>query len=132
MSNRRRGFAMITAIVLLSLTAMTITILGVTVLSQGRRTRILTEDAELRELLTAGAAFAKSQIQSNSTGHFPVPLPETLAHDSAELTVDIRSDSVSARSADIEASLPHHHQSERVTFESRDGIWQPVTATLNS
>jgi type II secretory pathway component PulK len=131
MNSRRRGFAMITAIVLLSLTAMAITVLGVTVLAQATRTRSLNEDAELRALLTAGVTFAKTQIQSNATGHFPVPLPETLANNSAELTVDIRSDSDGSRTADIEASLPHHRQSESVTFESRNGTWQPVTANLN-
>jgi type II secretory pathway component PulK len=126
----RSGFAMITAIMLLSLTAMTITLLGVTLANQARRTQFASEDAQLRQLLTAGTAFAQARIQSDSSGRFSVALPDALKQDFAELTVDIHADSAGNKIAEVEASLPHHRLSQQLTFSSLNGVWQINQANL--
>jgi len=128
-ARHRTGFAMITAIALLSLTAMTITLLGMTLFNQARRTQIAAEDAQLRQLLIAGTTFAQSRV-SVSSGRFSVAIPETLRQDSAELTVDIRADSAGDKIAEVDASLPHHRLSQQLTFSLQNGVWQITAANL--
>jgi len=128
-AKRRAGFAMITAIALLSLTAMTITLLGMTLFNQARRTQIVAEDAQLRQLLIAGTTFAQSRV-SVSSGRFSVAIPDALRQDSAELTVDIRADSAGDKIAEVDASLPHHRLSQQLTFSLQNGVWQIAAANL--
>ena len=52
---RRSGFAMVIAIFLLSLVAMTLTALSAAIIAEARRTQIQGEGAQLRQLLHAGA-----------------------------------------------------------------------------
>ncbi|MGD0766615.1 MAG: hypothetical protein ABSB42_00170 [Tepidisphaeraceae bacterium] len=132
-SRRRRdsGFAMITAIFLMSFTVMTLTVLMATIAAQSRRSQILSQDAQLRQLLTAGAAFADAKLQSNSSGRFSVPLPETLRQSSADLTVEIQPPSNETATAEIEATLPHHHLSQRLSFSRQASSWQITDATLD-
>ena len=128
---RRSGFAMVTAIMLLSLTAMTITLLGVTLSNQALRTRSIGEDAQLRQLLIAGTAFAQTRIPSDSSGRFSVAVPDALGQESAELTVDIRAGSAGDKIAEIEASLAHHRLSQQLIFSSQNGVWRVTAATLD-
>ena len=129
-TKHRAGFAMITAIMLLSLTAMTITLLGVTLANQARRTQSATEEAQLRQLLTAGTAFVQTRISSDASGRFSVALPDALKQDSAELTVDISADSAGEKIAQVDASISHHHLSQQLTFSSQNGVWRITKASL--
>jgi hypothetical protein len=121
---------MIAAIALMSLSAMTLTLLGTTIFNQSRRTQILSEDAQLRQLLIAGATFAQSHVQQNSTGDFPIPLPETSESPSAQLTVRINRISISQFAADIEASIPHHRLTQHLIFTRESDVWQISQAQL--
>jgi len=129
---RRRdsGFAMITAIFLMSFTVMTLTVLMATIAAQSRRAQILGQDAQLRQLLTAGAVFADAKLQSNSSGRFSVPLPEALRQLDAELTVEIQTPADEKTTAEIEASLPHYHVSQRLTLSRQEDHWRITDATL--
>ena len=49
-ARRRSGFAMVMAIFLMALSAMTLTALGVTLFTQARRTQMAAEDALLTSL----------------------------------------------------------------------------------
>ena len=129
-AKRQSGFAMITAIALMSLSAMTLTLLGSTIFNQSRRTQMVCEDAQLRQFLIAGATFALSHIQQNSTGEFSIPLPEISADHSAQLTVQINPISPSRITADIEASIPHHRLDQHLIFTRENGVWQISQARL--
>jgi hypothetical protein len=121
---------MVIAIVLMGLCAMTLTALGVTLSAQVRRTQIAAEDAQLRQLLLAGATFAREKTVSNSLGKFEVLLPDSLRHDSALLNVDIQAGtSDSERIVQVKASLPHHQNSQRLLLTLQSGAWQIVQAT---
>jgi hypothetical protein len=122
---------MITAIMLMSLAAMTMTLLGTTIINQARRTQILSEDAELRQLLIAGAAFAEIEAESNSAGRVSVPLPDPLERNSAGLTIEFHSNSPTEKIAEVEASLPHHRLSQQLTVSFENGLWQLTAANLN-
>jgi hypothetical protein len=131
-SRRRRnsGLAMVTAIFLISFTVMTLTVLMATIAAQSRRAQILSQDAQLRQLLTAGAAFADAKLQSDSSGRFSVPLPESLVQLSADLTVEIQPGPDDKTLVEIQASLPHHHLSQRLTFARKEDRWRITDATL--
>jgi len=129
--NHRTGFAMVTVIFLMSFTAMTLTVLTLTIFSQARRGQVSSQDAELRQLLTAGANFAQTQLQSQTTVHTAIPLPDSLRQQSAELTIDIDSISPTQKIVEIQASLPHHHLSQKITFELQQNVWRPISATLS-
>lgn len=119
---------MITAIMLLSLAAMTITLFSVTIANQARRTELAGDDAQLRQMLMAGAAAARVHI--TQSGRFEVPLPDALKRDSGELSVEIREEADGGRTAHVEAAIGRHHRSQVLTFSSRNGAWQIVDAYL--
>lgn len=129
---RRSGFAMVTAIMLLSLCGMAMTVLSVTVYEQAKRAQMQADDAQLRALLNAGAAFA-AKMPSSSQGRIVVPLPDSLGRNSTHLTVDFQSDSTAdERIAEISASLPHRQMSQRLILSLQDGVWRTTQADLRN
>jgi hypothetical protein len=130
-ARRRSGFAMVMAIFLMALSAMTLTALGVTLFTQARRTQMAAEDAQIRQLLMAGTVFAAEQVKSNSMGSVDVPLPDALREDSAKLTVDVEEGTASGeRTAEVEASVPRYRSSEHLRLVLRAGGWEVVEANL--
>jgi hypothetical protein len=120
---------MVIAIVLLGLSAMTLTALGVTFSTQVRRTQMAAEDAQLRQLLLAGATFARDKVVAHSFGKFEVLLPDSLRHDQAVLNVDIQAGaSDSERIVEVAASLPRHQTSQRLVLSLQSGAWQITQA----
>jgi hypothetical protein len=111
---------MVTAIVLIGITAMTITEIGLTVAVEVRRTTCVAEDAQLRELLLAGGEFA---MQHRAAGHYEVSLPDQIA---GKLSVDVHND----RTIYVEAALPRRRQSERLILADENGRWLTTQANL--
>jgi hypothetical protein len=128
LAKHRTGFAMITAIMLLSLTAVTITLLGSALVNQARRTQLAAEDAQLRQLLVAGADIARTKL--SSSGSFTVDLPPSLRDESAALTIQIQDNPSGQKIATIKATFPHHSLSQQLTFTSQNSAWQLTGATL--
>jgi hypothetical protein len=115
---------MITAIFLMSLVTMTLTVLIAGVVGEARRTQSFTEDAQLRQLLLAGAEIARVQFQ---TSQQPVTLPDALQKEGAKLTITIQSrQSPDDATVEIEASLPHHHMTDQLHLTRTNGQWQIV------
>ncbi len=111
---------MVTAIVLIGLTAMTVTEIGLTVAADARRTTELAEDTQLRQLLLAGGEFA---MQHRAAGHYEVSLPGQIA---GKLSVNTHTDNT----VDVEAVLPRRRQSERLTLADENGRWRITQAIL--
>ena len=128
---RNSGFAMVTAIMLISLTVMTLTVLMATIGDQSRRALVVAEDAQLRQLLDAGADFAQVKLQASSSGRFSVPLPEVLSRLGADLTVEIQGGWDEKTNAEIEADLPHHRMSQHLTLRRDGDHWRIADATLD-
>ena len=83
------------------------------------------------------ANFSSLEPRSPKRGLHPihpadckVSLPDILAHNSAELTVDIHNGSASEKIVEVDASLPHHRQSQQLIFASQNGAWQVSAANL--
>jgi hypothetical protein len=120
-SPRHRGLAMVTAIVLIGLTAMTVTEIGLTVAADARRTTQLAEDTQLRQLLLAADEFV---LQHLAAGHYQMPVPAQVP---ASVMIDVHAD----HSADLEAKLPDRRLSEHLSLTQTDNTWQISQATLN-
>ena len=130
---RRSGFAMVTAIVLLGLCGMTMTALGVAAHMEGTRTQTNAQAAQLRQLLSAGAAIAVEKAAASSSGRFDVQLPEVLRENSATLNVTTLAGSTEGqRIAEVEAGVPHFRISQRLTLTMQSGVWQISEADLEN
>ena len=133
-SHRRRAFAAILAITLILLVGATLAAVAAAFSADARRTRTLGSDAQLRQLLTAGAIAAAEQLKAAGgdvpTGEKAIPLPADLGDRGASLKVS------AAREGDavtvvVDATLATRHARQTVRFTQRDGRWTPTAAELN-
>jgi type II secretory pathway pseudopilin PulG len=131
-ARQRSGFAMVTAIVLLGLVALTLAALGSAFIFQSRRTRALAEDAQLRQLLLAGALEAQSRLaDSTLEQRVSIPLPAELADRGATLVLQPQPDAPPGQAIlRIEAALPRHRMAQRLTLSQTAGRWQINNAEL--
>jgi hypothetical protein len=118
---RHRGLAMLTAIVLIGLTAMTVTEIGLTVAADARRTTQSAEDIQLRQLLMAASDFA---CRHPEAGHYQMPVP-------AQVPTSVRIEIHADHSADLEAKLPNRRLSEHLLLTHSNDVWQISQAALN-
>jgi hypothetical protein len=133
----RRGFGTFVAIALLLIVAATLPVLASVFTADAKRTRTQKEDAQLRQLLTAGAAFAKGQATADAgsgagatTHPTAIALPQELVDDGATVTCSISRESADRVSATIRATLGRRCKEQTVTFARRDGAWHVVDAKL--
>ena len=127
-----RGFAMVAAISLFGLVAITIVSLASVFSVQARRAYSQSQDAQLRELLLAGAEAARARLDSNSSFPANIPLPTTLSQEQATLTLTRQSpESADSAVIAIQASLPRHTLSQRLTFSRQSNSWQLTAVELN-
>ncbi len=112
---------MLTAIVLIGLTAMTVTEIGLTVAADARRTSQSAQDTQLRQLLLAADEFV---LQHPTAGHYQMPVPAQVP---ASVTIEVHAD----HSADLEAKLPDRRLSEHLSLTQMSNTWQISQATLN-
>ena len=128
-TRRRNGFATLIAIVLMGLIALILTTVTMIFAADARRTRSQRDEAQLRQLLTAGAAMAKGQLdRAPTTQPAPITLP-------AELNAKLHFTLAREQDADhviatIHAALAKRSIEQVVRFERRDGKWQATDATL--
>jgi type II secretory pathway pseudopilin PulG len=103
----RHGFAAVMAIVLIGLVAATLAAVGIMFTSEARRTRSQAADAQLRQLLIAGAAEAQQRLPAGAT-EFPtaaVALPPALGGDGATLSLGCTREGDTAILVTINATL---------------------------
>ena len=128
---RRCGSAGIFAITLTLLIAATLVVVASAFAAEARRTRVLAADAQLHQILTAGAVVAADRLRAGdaTADASTVPLPPGLIGAGAILTINV------ARDADVAtvivtADLPSRHARQTLRFARRDGRWAPTAATL--
>ncbi len=131
-SARCRGFAMCAAIIVFGMVAVTIVSLSAAFSVQAGRAYSQSQDAQLRELLLAGAQAARARLDSQSAFPVTIPLPSSLSDQGATLLLTRQSpQSPDAAVIDIQASLPHHALAQRLQFSHASGTWQLIDAQLN-
>jgi hypothetical protein len=131
MKRRRSGFAMILAVALLGMIAMTLTAIGITCSMQAMRTRTLAQEAQLRQLLLAGAQAAHARLQASAAVDGPVKLPDDLSQVGDKLILIARPSADSDQAIiEIRAALDQHGSSQTVHFSRQNGAWQINSAGL--
>ena len=130
--NRRRGFAGILAILLLLLVGMTLTTVATAFSADARRTRVRAADAQLRQILTAGAIAAAKQFEGSElpAGEKPLALPADLASAGATATIAYARDGENAVVVRVHASIPPRRMSQTLRFAQSGGKWSMRSAEL--
>src|SRR5439155_10283375 len=121
-------------ILVLLLVAATLPALAMTFAADARRTRIQAADAQVRQLLTAGAVFAKTQanLDTPATTQRTLALPAELSADGAGIDVGFARPADDRLIATIRATLPPRTMQQSVDFQrGRDRKWRPNAATIN-
>ena len=130
-----RGFAGFMAIFLLLLVASTLVVLGWAAVVEAKRSRSQQEEAQLRQLLTAGAATAMESLNaadSPSAGQRQVALPADLDDASASLTLTFSSPSADHEQVEVLAAIRRRHERQTIDFTRAAGRWTVASATLVS
>ena len=133
----RRGFTVVMALGLLALVAAGLLSLGALLTTDARRTMRGEDDAQLRQMLMAGATAARQHA-----GQWPaavqaerlvVALPPELASAGGALDLQTEPDAAESRVAvRITARLIDRQMRQTLTFERTGGAWRPVDAALES
>ena len=91
---------------------------------------MLSEDAQLRQLLLAGAEIARSGFTAHQ-GQWNIELPDVLKREGARLTVTVESQSSPSEGVlEIDASIPGRRMSEKVHLAETGATWNIVSADL--
>lgn len=127
------GFALTTAIVLLGLVAVATAAVTALLVADARRTAGAASEAQLRQLLTAGALDAQARLNAGSSeSSWSVSLPNDLS-ESASVHVSVSSavEDASLRDAHVRATLEAQHLSQTIRFRPvAGGRWSAVEAHL--
>ena len=127
-TTRSRGFATLTALTLLAFVAVLLTAMGTWIGLDARRSHEAAVEAQLRQLLLAGAAIA---IASDGHAANDVALPPALAADGARLIVRAANTSESARRVTIEATIGDRQSRQVITLARRGDRWVMTDAALD-
>lgn len=131
---RRGGFAMILALVLLALTAVALT--GLTQLSAAefRRTREVQVEAQLRQMLLAGAADVQQRAArwpaEGVKLAWNLPLPVELNDPSASLSVAVGPESGDRVVVEVVATVDGRSQRQTLVMSREAGRWRATDARL--
>ena len=132
---RRNGFATATAMAVVALAAVALASLAALLVSDGRRTRDALDDAQLRQLLLAGADEATRRVGANDAGAAgggtSLALPSELAAGggSVRLTVDPPAvGEADVRVAHVEATYAGRRGGQVLRFRREEGGWRLVEA----
>lgn len=123
----RRGFATMTAVIMLTLVSASI--LGLTLLfaAEARHSRRVHGDAQLRQLLLAGTVLAAAHLDELTQQPWTAPLPEQLTDRGATLTLQLQPDVGVVR---VAGSLDERTAEQTLRFVRQEGVWQLVEAHL--
>lgn len=122
----RRGIATVTTIVLLSIAAVTVTILATTFAMDVRRTQAVAEEAQLSELLHVGALVGMEKLNGNGNlrdQKSTVSLPAGLKGYEVQLSYEVVKPRQSVALM-IRASHGGRYVEERVVCRQDAGVWR--------
>jgi type II secretory pathway component PulK len=125
-----RGLAMITAIMLISLAGIAMTVMGVAFNMQATRTHLQAEQAQIRQLLLAGAEETRERLEQGKPVDGSITLPAYLAENGASLKLNSEGPTNGASTIEIEASLPGCRSTQEVKFAGTGSHWHLVSAEL--
>jgi hypothetical protein len=133
-SRRRGGFAMIMALMLMGMVALTIAAFGVAITSEARRTAMLADQAQLRQLLLAGTQAAEAQLpEMQPRKKIAVPLPEVLVKRGAAVELQFEpAESSGERIVHVDAVYDGHRYIQRLHFARKGQGWELIAADFGA
>lgn len=118
-----RGFATIVALMLMALVGTALAAISAGLTADVRRTRNAAADAQLRQLLVAGAAkVEQSPVVGKSSLALPVEISGTV-----QVEVNMQGEEMRAV---VEASVDGRRMGQVLTLRQEQGRWRVVGATL--
>jgi len=121
---RNRGFAMLVAVGMVALVGAVVLAMTHLLAAEIRQTAAVQTEAQLDQLLLAGAAIAAEK----GTGEHEIELPEALQQQGMALSIS----TVQAgedRVAQITATVEHESAMQTIRLQLRGDGWQVVEAT---
>jgi hypothetical protein len=130
---RRSGFAMVIAIMLMGIVAVTLGCITTTFTLDAQRTRTQAQAAQLRQLLVAGALIAQTHLsESNDTQAINVPLPAGL-NSRAALGLQFEpTDPSGQRIVIVAATVGNRRLTQRLQFIRQTRGWSLVAAEMGT
>ena len=129
---QKRGFAMLLALAMLGLVAMLLIFLAHYFAWELKRTRSTTADAQLNQLLLAGAQDALSKSKSTNLPKAPwtLALPTSLSDAHATVTLTPTLDSPDNATITIDAHYNTQQASQSLHLQKSNNAWRLTSATL--
>lgn len=130
--HHRSAFAAATAITLLALVGVVLAALATGFSLDVKRSRAASQEAQLRQMLLAGASVAIDRLDRDPTpARFDVPLPRALA-DGSRLSITLRiDDTTGVAVAHVQATLAERTAAQRLTLQRSASTWQTTGVTVN-
>lgn len=128
-----RGIALLSALWLLAFLSIVLAAVSVALMIDVRRTREAETDAQLRQLLLAGAAEAATRLDDGSMAEdrrVAITLPEALQDRGAALTLRRERGEGTQTIVAVEAALDGRGASQTLRFTPDGGAWRPTEARL--
>lgn len=126
MNRRHRGFSVLLAMLAVAMLGITTLMLSKAFILDAQRTRRLQSDAQLQQLLLAGAKVAGQRLHVRVPIGDPVALPTDLAGHGGGLTLRETEPGVVV----IVARYDDRRAGQRMTFNWTDDRWEPLDAAL--
>ncbi|HEY2584793.1 MAG TPA: hypothetical protein VGI81_03385 [Tepidisphaeraceae bacterium] len=124
-----RGFTIIVGILLLGLIAVAVALVTRQMGYEMKRTRAAYEDAQLRQLLLAGAQDAVARAGSwdadrPAPDHWELEVPASLRHLGASVSMRVSESGPDARQVQIDAHLGRRDATDTLQFSRTDRGWK--------
>lgn len=133
MDRTRRGFALLAALGVVMVVAVALLAIAASLSADGRRTYSRLRDAQLEQMLLAGAIDAKARLAASAPApgaSWTCELPPDLTARGAVLSSTVASSQPESITLTIEATLEQVHVSQTLQFRRADNAWQLASATL--
>ena len=127
-----RGFAMLMALAMLGLVAMLLVFLAHYFAWEQKRTRTVSADAQLSQLLLAGAQDALAKVKSSDLPQNPwnLDLPKPLADEKAAVKLTPHAESPQTATITIDAHYDAQQASQTLHLHKAEAGWTLGSAEL--
>jgi hypothetical protein len=130
---RRSGFAMVIAITLMAIVALTLGCITTTFSLDAQRTRTQAQAAQLRQLLLAGALIAQTHLSETNDGQeINVSMPAALNSQAALGLQFEPADPSGQQIVIVSAMLGPRRLTQRLQFVRQSGGWRLAAAEIGT
>ena len=133
-NRKNRGFAMLMALGMLGLVSMTLIVLSQQFAYDVTRTQAASRDAQLSQLLLAGAQDASQRShdwpEQPQNGKWQIELPQALSQSGAKLAIELRASGEGKADVTVDAAMGSQSAVQTLHFKHADRGWVVDSAEL--